>query len=162
MNTSTASAHLLVFQVLYLGGVVAISLAMAEDLEPWHTNGVDHWTTVRKELHISHLKEEILSCTYTDKILFECIQRSEMRKSVTGKLANEWHPVTALDANTYLQHAAVVGKAFELVSNAHAELLCARLHGATDHEAVAWLKHMQRAGDGGEGHGAHKNGHFLV
>lgn len=64
--------------------------------------------------------------------------------------------------DTHLQHAAVVGKTFELISYAHAELLGARFHGATDHEAVARFKHVQRAGDGGEGHGAHKDGYFLV
>lgn len=61
------SAHLFVFQVFYLGSVVAVSLAMAEDLEPRHTDGVDHRTTVRKDLHISHLKDS-LSCIYTDRI----------------------------------------------------------------------------------------------
>lgn len=67
-----------------------------------------------------------------------------------------------LDTHTHLQHAAVVCKAFELISYAHAKLLGARLHRAADHEAVPWLKHMQWAGDGGKGHGAHKDGHFLV
>lgn len=52
-------AHLLVFQVLNLSSVVTISLAVAEDLEPWHANGVSHWTAVGKELHVSHLKHSI-------------------------------------------------------------------------------------------------------
>lgn len=55
-----------------------------------------------------------------------------------------------------------MGEAFEVVGYAHAELFGARLHGASDHEAVAWLEHVQGAGDGGEGHGAHEDGHFLV
>lgn len=63
---------------------------------------------------------------------------------------------------TDLQHAAVVGEAFEVVCDAHAELLGARLHGAPDHEAVARLEHVQGARDGGEGHSAHEDGHFLV
>lgn len=66
------------------------------------------------------------------------------------------------DLHTDLQHTAVVSKAFEVIGDAHAELLGARLHGSANHEAVAWLEHMQWAGDGGEGHGAHKDGHFLV
>lgn len=53
--TDIFSAHLLVFQVFYLGGVVAVSLAVAEDLEPRHTDGVDHWPAVREKLHVSHL-----------------------------------------------------------------------------------------------------------
>lgn len=65
-------------------------------------------------------------------------------------------------ARTHLQHAAKISKAFQLVRYAHAELFGPRFHGAPNHEAVAWLKDMQRAGDGGEGHGAHKDGHFLV
>lgn len=32
--------YLLVFQVFYLGSVVAVSLAVAENLEPRHTDGV--------------------------------------------------------------------------------------------------------------------------
>ncbi|KAF3843595.1 hypothetical protein F7725_002444, partial [Dissostichus mawsoni] len=39
-------------------------------------------------------------------------------------------------------------------------MLGARLHGAADHEAVARLEHVQRAGDGG-GHGAHEDRDFL-
>lgn len=70
-------------------------------------------------------------------------------------------PVT-LAVGTDLQHAAVVGEAFEVISDAHAELFGARLHRASDHEAVARLEHVQGAGDGGEGHGAHEDGHFLV
>lgn len=75
---------------------------------------------------------------------------------------DENNPVTALGPHTHLQHAAIVSKTFELIGYAHAELLGACLHGAADHEAVTRLEHMQRAGDGGEGHGAHKDGHFLV
>lgn len=52
-------AHLLVFQVLNLSSVVTISLPVAEDLEPWHANGVNHWTAIGKELHVSHLKHSI-------------------------------------------------------------------------------------------------------
>lgn len=33
--------YLLVFQVFYLGSVVAVSLAVTEDLEPRHADGVD-------------------------------------------------------------------------------------------------------------------------
>ena len=66
------------------------------------------------------------------------------------------------ETHTDLQQAAVVGEAFEVVGDAHAELLGARLHGAADHEAVARLEHVQRAGDGGEGHGAHEDRDFLV
>ena len=55
-----------------------------------------------------------------------------------------------------------VSSPFDIISDAHAKLLGARLHGAPDHEAVAWLKHVQGAGDCGERHGADKNGHFLV
>lgn len=108
-------AYLPVFQVLDLGGVVAVSLAVAQHLESGHADGVHHGAAVGEELHIPHL-----------------------------------------------QHAAVVGEAFEVVGDAHAELFGARLHGASDHEAVAWLEHVQGAGDGGEGHGAHEDGHFLV
>lgn len=35
-------AYLLVFQVFHLGSVVAVSLAMAEDLEPRHADGVNY------------------------------------------------------------------------------------------------------------------------
>lgn len=62
----------------------------------------------------------------------------------------------------HLQHASVAGEAFKLVGNAHAKLLGARLHGAADHQAVARLEHVQRTRDGGEGHGADEDGHFLV
>ncbi len=75
---------------------------------------------------------------------------------------HEGRSVLALDTHTHLQHATVASKAFELISYAHAELLGARLHGASDHETVTRLKHMQWAGDGRKGHGAHKDGHFLV
>lgn len=80
------------------------------------------------------------------------------REGEPGNNARVWPP----DSRTYLKHAAIVSEAFEVIGDAHAELLGSRFHGAADHEAVPWLKHMQRAGDGGEGHGAHKDGHFLV
>lgn len=54
------SAHFIVLQIFNLCCVVAISLAMADDLEPGHTNGVDNGSPIRKKLHISHL------CTHTD------------------------------------------------------------------------------------------------
>lgn len=66
------------------------------------------------------------------------------------------------ESHTYLEHAAIVSKAFEVIGDAHSKLLGSRFHGAANHQAVSWLKHMQWAGDGGEGHGAHKDGHFLV
>lgn len=117
--------------------MVAVSLAVAEDLEPRHADGVHNRTAVGEKLHISHLKRS--------QAQYLCSER--------GKPGN---------TRTYLKHAAVVSEAFEVVGDAHAELLGARLHGAADHEAVARLEHVQRAGDGGEGHGAHKDGHFLV
>lgn len=50
------SAHFIVLQIFNLCCVVAISLAMADDLEPGHTNGVDNGSPIRKKLHISHLR----------------------------------------------------------------------------------------------------------
>lgn len=45
------------------------------------------------------------------------------------------------------------------VTDAHAKAPGARLQAAADHEAVAGLKHMQRAGQGGVSHGADEHGH---
>lgn len=138
-------AHLLVFQVLNLSSVVTISLAVAEDLEPWHANGVSHWTAVGKELHVSHLKHSI---SYQHSYDFYLTAHRDAQENLWRK--------------KYLQHTAIVSKAFELISDAHAKLLGTSFHWAANHQAVAWLKYVQRAGDGGEGHGTHKDGHFLV
>lgn len=138
-------AHLLVFQVLNLSSVVTISLAVAEDLEPWHANGVNHWTAVGKELHVSHLKHSI---SYQHSYDFYLTAHRDAQENLWRK--------------KYLQHTAIVSKAFELISDAHAKLLGTSFHWAANHQAVAWLKYVQRAGDGGEGHGTHKDGHFLV
>lgn len=138
-------AHLLVFQVLNLSSVVTISLAVAEDLEPWHANGVNHWTAIGKELHVSHLKHSI---SYQHSYDFYLTAHRDAQENLWRK--------------KYLQHTAIVSKAFELISDAHAKLLGTSFHWAANHQAVAWLKYVQRAGDGGEGHGTHKDGHFLV
>ena len=61
-----------------------------------------------------------------------------------------------------LQHAAIVSETLQLISDAHAKPLGSGLHGAADHEAVAWFEDVQWTGDGGEGHGAHKDWYFLV
>lgn len=136
------SAHLLVFQILDLGSVVAVSLAVAENFEPRHADGVDHRAPVWKKLHISHLEEDLdLVCLYLTSY-------SRIRCDT--------------DTHTHLQHTAVVGKAFEIVGYAHSELLGAGFHGASDHEAVTRLEHVQWTGNGGEGHGAHEDRHFLV
>lgn len=50
-------SYLLVFQVLDLGSVVAVSLTMAEHFEPGHADGVHHRTTIRKKLHITDLRD---------------------------------------------------------------------------------------------------------
>lgn len=60
------TAHLLVFQILDLGGVVAVSLAVAEDLEPRHADGVNHRTAIWKELHVPYLKDSLQVCYLSD------------------------------------------------------------------------------------------------
>lgn len=51
---------------------------------------------------------------------------------------------------------------FEVVGQTHAEAFGSRLHASANHQPVAGLEDVQRAGHGGEGHGAHKYRHFLV
>lgn len=51
---------------------------------------------------------------------------------------------------------------FQFVRNAHAKLLGSCLHGPANHQPVAGLEYMQRAGDCGKRHGADKDRNFLV
>lgn len=69
--------YLLVFQVFYLGSVVAVSLAVTEDLEPRHADGVNDWTTVRKKLHFSDLKK-------TDYLDIRLRTEMEKEKSISS------------------------------------------------------------------------------
>lgn len=62
----------------------------------------------------------------------------------------------------HLQHTAIICKSLQIISNTHAKLFRPTLHGTSDQEAVARLKHVKWAGDCGKGHSAHKDGHFLV
>lgn len=111
IDPTLVSSYPLVLQVFDLGRVVAVSLAVAEDLESRHADGVDNRAAIGEKLHISHLQ----------KISVSLRGRRSRKEGRPG------------DARTYLQHAAVVGKAFEVIGDAHAELLGARLHGAADH-----------------------------
>jgi hypothetical protein len=47
-------------------------------------------------------------------------------------------------------------------TGAHAKLAQAGLHTLANHEAVAWLKDVQGAGDGGEAERAHKDGDVVL
>lgn len=51
---------------------------------------------------------------------------------------------------------------FEIVSQTHAEAVGARLHASPNHQSIAGLEDVERAGHSGEGHGAHKYRHILV
>lgn len=60
-------AYLPVFQVLNLGGVVAVSLAVAQHLESGHADGVHHGAAVGEELHIPHLRDRTISLVATQE-----------------------------------------------------------------------------------------------
>lgn len=51
---------------------------------------------------------------------------------------------------------------FEVVGQTHAEAFSSRLHASANHQPVAGFEDVQRAGHGGEGHGAHEYRHVLV
>lgn len=89
IHSAMLSAYLSVLQVLYLGSIVAVSLAVAEDLEPWHTNSVNHWTTIRKELHISHLKHS-LSWIYTNRISVIWLHMIEWDENICEREMSKW------------------------------------------------------------------------
>lgn len=60
-------AYLPVFQVLDLGGVVAVSLPVAQHLESGHADGVHHGAAVGEELHIPHLRDGTISLVATQE-----------------------------------------------------------------------------------------------
>lgn len=56
------SIHLLVLQVLYLGCVVAVTVAVAQHSEAGHSDRVDHRAPVWLELHVFHLQHAAVVC----------------------------------------------------------------------------------------------------
>lgn len=54
--------HLNVLEVLYVGCVVSVPLAVLNDLKPPSADGVHHWATIREELHITDLQQAPVVC----------------------------------------------------------------------------------------------------
>lgn len=126
---------------------------MAEHFEARHADRIDHRATIREELHVSHLQHAA--------VIGKPDKSSATRRYFTHHLLSPAWSYTGCEKGSEAQSSRS-HLPFQLVRNAHAELLGSRLHGSANHQPVAWLKYVQRAGDCGKCHGADEDGNFLV